>query len=736
MPKIDSTPQHLRPFIFHGVDLTWSDGEKQAKGDCPFCGKEGKFSVETATGLWRCWVCGTGNEKGGGNALLFIRKLYDECNADEVPLKHLADERRLLDWQTLVAWGVAVSPLTGDYVIPGYDVGGKLSQLYKYADVGGKKRLLATAGLEHQLFGVNLYDPKKSDVVICEGPWDAMAVWETINATKVEGGEYVMTASEESSLGAYHNVLAVPGCNVFNERWSELLDKKSVTICFDSDHPHENGKQGVAAGFAGTKRIVSILSKSEGRPSEVSWLAWGPDGYDPSLAPGYDVRDALKDGADMPERCRLLGELLAKIEPVPDDWVPGRRPGVPNKAKGDVGLECVPCHDWKTLINAWRKPLKWTEGLNKALACMLSSVVSTMSVGDQLWLRVLGPPACGKSTLCEALAVNRKYIYPKSTLRGFHSGYDDGSGDNHSPLDAMKDKTLVIKDGDTLLKSPNLDQILSEARDVYDRVSRSSYRNKQSKNHDGLNITFILCGTLALRALDTSELGERYLTVCIAENVDPDLEDEVLWRKINQADQNMAFESAGDPESQFDPSLLKAMQLTGGYVAHLRQHANELLKAVHSPEKSLRQLVPFAKFVAYLRARPSKSQDESVEREFATRLGSQLTRLAKGLAVVFNKDSIDDEVIETVRSVVLDTAKGRTLEIAKHLANAGAAGMSAGSLAILTNQTEDAERKLLRFLRKIGAVESFTLKESSRPKWRLTPTMSDLYAAVTQPVSV
>lgn len=341
---------------------------------------------------------------------------------------------------------------------------------------------------------------------------------------------------------------------------------------------------------------------------------------------------------------------------------------------------------------------------------------------------------CGKSTLCEALSVNRKYIHPQSTLRGFHSGFDDGSGENHSPLLKMKDKTLIIKDGDTLLKSPNLDQILSEARDVYDRVSRSGYRNKQSKNHEGLNITVILCGTPSLRVLDTSELGERFLTVTIAEGVDPDLEDEVLWRKINQADQNMDYESGGDPESQYDPSLLKAMQLTGGYVAHLRQNANELLKGVHSPEAMRRKLVPYAKFIAYLRARPSKSQDEVVEREFATRLGSQLMRLAKGLAVVLNKKAIDDDVINLVRSVVLDTAKGRTFEIAKRLAEAGREGLSLGALSVMTGQSEDAERKLLRFMRSIGAVETFIDKaKNNRPRWRLTDTMADLFSVtVTQ----
>ena len=56
--QTDNKPDRLRPYEFHGVGLTTRG--KHAVGDCQFCGKEGKFSVEVDTGLWRCLVCGTG----------------------------------------------------------------------------------------------------------------------------------------------------------------------------------------------------------------------------------------------------------------------------------------------------------------------------------------------------------------------------------------------------------------------------------------------------------------------------------------------------------------------------------------------------------------------------------------------------------------------------------------------------------------------------------------------------
>ena len=67
----NQVPDGLRPYIHHGVDLTVRGGH--GVGECPFCFTAGKFSVDVDSGLWRCFVCGEGTDKGGGNALVFLR---------------------------------------------------------------------------------------------------------------------------------------------------------------------------------------------------------------------------------------------------------------------------------------------------------------------------------------------------------------------------------------------------------------------------------------------------------------------------------------------------------------------------------------------------------------------------------------------------------------------------------------------------------------------------------------
>jgi hypothetical protein len=188
---------------------------------------------------------------------------------------------------------------------------------------------------------------------------------------------------------------------------------------------------------------------------------------------------------------------------------------------------------------------------------MLASVASTKSIGDQLWIKVIGPPSTAKSSLCEALSINKQYIVPISTIRGFHSGYKSpGSSKDNSLIPLIANKTLVTKDGDTMLQAPNKAQIFSEARDLYDRVSRAHYRTGDQKTYEGIPLTWILCGTNALREIDRSELGARFLDCIIMEpswlltDEGREIEDDILWRAANRAAEHVTIESDGELQSQ------------------------------------------------------------------------------------------------------------------------------------------------------------------------------------------
>lgn len=692
----------LRAFTFHGLRLApVRSGPDQWLGDCPFCGVEGKFYVHPETGLWDCKRCGE-----AGNPLTFSQRLWERSYRATATGQRaeLAAQRGLLGTEALTAWGAARSLTDGGWLLPGWGATGEFHTLYRYTTLregtGWRRALLPTPGVwpggrVHGLFGpfatpaAGAVNRSAATVYVCEGPWDGVTLDEVLERKPVR------------------LVVAVPSCSSFPRDLPDLLEEKEVYVLFDNDHPKVHPTSEVftePAGHAGVRRLAAAL----GKVKRVSYLRWGegsaewPGSHDPGLPAGHDLRDALTaGGATVAGRRERWSRLTTRVREVPPEWLAAAG------GSGPAPMGCRTCTSWGQLTDAWRKALLWTEGLDRALACMLAAVLSTQLLGDQLWVKIIGPPSCGKSVLCEALSVNTEYVLAKSTIRGFHSGYrldpTDDSEDN-SLINQVRGKTLVVKDGDTLLQSPNLAQILSEGRDVYDTTSRSHYRNRAGRDHRGVRLSWVLCGTEALRRLDQSELGERFVDCVILAGADERLEEEVGWRVFRRTVENRDLLADGTAETQQEPALTRAMQLTGGYVGYLREHAAELVRAVAIDEPAGRRVLDLGRLVSYLRARPSDRQGEAAGRELSPRLVIQLTRLALCLAAVLGRRTVDGEVLRRVCRTALDTGRGYTLEICRALYRAGPPGLELASVLTATGHGEEEERNLLKFLGRIEAV--------------------------------
>lgn len=438
----------------------------------------------------------------------------------------------------------------------------------------------------------------------------------------------------------------------------------------------------------------------------------------------------LKEDVLLLRRARRLAEILDRLQPVPDAWTTSLA------GSGNVGMGLAPstCTNYRTLIANWRKAMRWTPGLDGALSIMLASVVSTRLPGDQLWTLVLSPPSTGKSTLCEALATAREYIHSKSTLTRLYSGYktDKEGKEDYSLVPRIRNKTLIIKDLDPLLKDAGRALILGQLRDLYDGTSRTHYNNAMSREYIGVRTTMIFCGTPAVREFDAAEFGARFLCYSIMDQIDNELEHEVLQKVARRACANLAA-SNGNPEGYYEADFVKAMKVTGGYVNYLRENDIELLSNIELDQDVLDQCIALGKFVAYLRARPSKAQSETAEREFASRLVSQHVKLAKCLPVVLGKKSVDDQVISRITKTSLDTCRGNSLTIVMYLYESLSnlkAGMSLRALTLATGSTEQRIARLLRFMMHIGIVERKQTKQGTR--WVLTNIMRDLYKIVMQ----
>src|SRR3954466_1208509 len=104
MPKVSDTPKMLKPYLFHGLDLDPKPGGSEATGECPFCGKEGKFSINIETGQSHCWYCNVSPDgKSGMNVTTFMRLLHERSmqNTSQVELDTFARDRGLFSSETL-----------------------------------------------------------------------------------------------------------------------------------------------------------------------------------------------------------------------------------------------------------------------------------------------------------------------------------------------------------------------------------------------------------------------------------------------------------------------------------------------------------------------------------------------------------------------------------------------------------------------------------------------------------
>lgn len=776
MASTTNVPEKLKPYVAHGVNLNLNCDIKETLsvyGDCPWCRKEGKFNVTLDQGLWRCNVCNIGSVKGGGNVYTFLRTLH-KLSMESTPYEayvRLAADKKLLYPDTLKAWGVCKSIIDDTWVMPGYSVPtgtvdtGRLTQLFRYIGLkdsstgATKMRWIVTAGLPTAYMGPDIPIPpggiqakrvkKNGPVYRCEGPFDGMAFWEVAYRCRLEDGELIPTSNTDLSLLGTGSVTAVPGAENFTENWAMFSSGRPDYSFYDNDHPKQvttsagvKLNKTIQAGLTGSQRAISLLAKLSTPPKECRYLRWGETTFhDPALPSGFDVRDYLSStqfgGDTLALRVKALNSLLSKLQPIPDDWVDGRNPS--SASKGALGLDHETCTDYKTLVNAARDALKWTEGIDRAFSAMLSSILSVPTVGNQVWLMVIGPPSSGKSTLCEALSVNRQYVLPKDTLTGLFSGWQAGldKGENLSMANDMYNKTLVIKDGDTILRSLNRDKIMSELRALYDRCIRVQYKNRMSKDHEGLNCTVILCGTSTLFEMDSADRGARFLTVDIQPKSDHDQIREIAMRTAYSSFSDMTLLANGTAESQDSPALTKFKKLTGGYIQYLRENGQRLIEEIKDPHgSSLEMCVDLATFVSYMRCRPPKKQDEKVEREMPYRLTSQLVRMARGLAVVLNRSTLDEDVMHHVKQIALDTARGKVMVLCDYIRSCGADGAQSAGIGHVIGETQDEAVKILRFLRKIEAVEPRKAPEkrgymgSSRPVWFLSPVVSRLYDSI------
>lgn len=262
-PRIgNNTKQHQRNtgqttlFKQLGVEFKKKSGKEEI-GTCPFCDGD-KFYVNRETGQWDCKHCGK-----NGNQVQFVRYIHTEALKDTKD----TDYRNLkvlrggeIDIRSFKAFGLAYYQEVDAWLVPFKNVQGKVTSLQLYRN----KKLINLAGFNTSMFGLDKLESGKEITFLCEGPWDAIALYYALGDNRNR-----------------YNVLAQPGSG-FKPEWCKCLSTDyalKVRALFDNDD--------AGRGHADTLR--KRLEESE-VSCDAYVLRWPPNTPDK-----YDINDFVND---------------------------------------------------------------------------------------------------------------------------------------------------------------------------------------------------------------------------------------------------------------------------------------------------------------------------------------------------------------------------------------------------------------------------------------------------------
>ena len=443
---------------------------------CPFCEKERHFFYNRNTYLWGCKVCGK-----HGNAIEFIRELHALFGNNTVSNKNIAVMRDL-PISAIVDFNIRYNPFNDTYIFPTYRHG-KINNLYKYTALkerdkktGEYKTFWKMMGcyFEHTL--MNWDDPVRDTIYIAEGQIDRIALRAIMGSNNLDIGE-----------------TAIPGALVWKTSWCEYISDKHVVFMLDNDTSGRSGLDAI---------VIKHIASHPSKPKSISYLD-----YPENKPVGYDLNDVYREYG--------RGSYNAILP-----WIkPYKIPGELSKSiivvkQGNDTIEAdKSCVTYTQLLAKYESIYHTTDSMRLAMLLVLSSIYSTKVEGEQLWIRLIGAPSSGKSTIAKCVSGSSQVVL-KSTFTGLFSGWREtgASGITDSSLiPQISNKTLIVKDADTLLKQKNVEQIFSELRDFYDKDSNTFYRHGVSHDYHNIRSTMILCGTRVLRRSDQTFLGERFV---------------------------------------------------------------------------------------------------------------------------------------------------------------------------------------------------------------------------------
>lgn len=616
-------------YKFFGVEAT-----KQVKdnhvANCPFadCTKSNHFYFHSTTGLYSCKKCNR-----SGNYYTFITQFHSalkELTTSE-DYKFLETERgipseifELANWHR--------NPNTGRWYVPYYGPN-QLLNLGAFDpnnyNPKNRFRIFKAPGFDLQLY--RLFNTKQYDaeVIVTEGEWDALAFYAAFRAMRKEAP----------------SIIGLPGATCWKEDWNKSFKGKYLTFFFDKD---QGGDQGIEVL---RKRSVGL------RYSIANWES-------PALAKLKlvkknielkDVRDVWTNAKTKTEVLPVLLDMAATTE---EDHVEEleQEEGSEVKKTFNADIESIePVTSYSTFQKRIKDSLYTSKSILQTIDAMLATSLSVRLPGEPLWLFVVGPASCGKSTVIEAFGGNNKYFdyVSKLTATSLVSGWRNTDGSDASTLHKMNLKTLFIKDMTVLLGMPDgvQQQLWDLLRDAYDGYVKITWGNGKVYEATDFKFNIIAGVTPIIYKHNDASKGERFLRIdFLGNDFDEDEHMSQAWDNMGQKKEN---------KKKLSDTML-------GYYKHLFETFDPE-NVAEIPLQIRNKIMALAKVAARLQAEVVKDRNEGMiyrpRAAVATRLSLQFKNLAHALAHVRGEKVVSEATYAIIRKIGLDSCPGLNYEV-------------------------------------------------------------------------
>lgn len=666
-------------FEFHGVEL--HKNGTQLQGDCPFCGKTGHFYVKPKTGQYSCKRC---NEEG--NLYTFLTKVHAEAvsASSRDDLQEIANNRDGIPVSVLKKHGICKSAL-GDILIPYRKPDSEnLVNLKKWNP--DNKISYNTPGC-NGLFFVRW--ESEGPVYVCEGEWDALALLNLMTVAEVD---------------APYSIVAVPGANTFKESWAQWFANREVYLLYDNDHDKEHKGKKFNPGKDGMQRavetILANLKPDQTKKLIINIIDWEQHKNYDSLPDGYDVRDWCIKYTNLNKQQIGVRKLIKLCRP--HDASPKKK-----------SIKAIKRTDFFEVVNDFQSVLEFNQSFIDTLACCFATMVSLRIEGNPLWLFVVGPASCGKTTIiesfesCDDYSEHLSKLTPASLVSGWR-----GEGEDPSLLPKLKNKTLCVKDFTAVLSMSSHDKenLFGMLRDAYDGRFVSTFGNGMTREYTNLYFSVLAGVTQAIHAESRTNLGERFLKI----NLLDDNFDELSH--IKRAMSNVGMK----PEQ-------KAL-LSGSVLGFMNHMFKEVAKIPTISTEYEDRISAISMFVALIRTQVIRNGPNSMtirpEPEIGSRIATQLKKLALSLAIVFNLEEVNDDCYRIVKKIAVDSCVGWQLELVEALTKSKE-WMTVDELAVEMRVHPNQVRKIVEDAMQLEIVVMKKIrKDGKRPNYCYKPSPS------------